>query len=401
MGAQPLPPSNTLRQTLLCSRFHPERYGGVEERLWHATRALVRNGLDLTVITENRVGAPAMEVIQPRLTIRRLPPVDAGRLWRWYFAVQAYHWYTTVMKHAPPGTIWASDPTMAVGALFARPRRPVVFNPAACAAGMRHIWEQRPDVYSMKVPRHLVWLDRLAYRGSDVVVVSSANIKRQFERFYGPKSSIEILPYGRDSLAVEADRVSARQQFCVKPDAFCIGFVGRLDPCKDIPFLLAAFKAMGPSAEDRLLIGGVGADEARLRRITAESGLDGHVMWTGWLDSPQTVLAAMDVLVLPSVYEAFGLVLLEAMAVGVPVIARADDGQTVFTASSEIVTPLAGAIVSTISELASVLNDLKTDPRKRARLGEGAKRAVQSRTWDDYAVEAIAILRRVAAPEAN
>jgi glycosyltransferase involved in cell wall biosynthesis len=98
--------------------------------------------------------------------------------------------------------------------------------------------------------------------------------------------------------------------------------------------------------------------------------------------------------VLPSVYEAFGLVLVEAMSVGTPVITRADDGETVFTASSEIVTPESGIVVPSndVEALADALRLLRDSPDLRARLGVGAKRTVSRRSWDDLAKEYVSMI---------
>jgi glycosyltransferase involved in cell wall biosynthesis len=366
----------------------------VEERLWRVMCALERNRVNVQIITELRSQNPETEVLRPGLTVRRIAPVDAGRLWKLYFAVQAFHWNRVVRKYASAHTIWATDPAMAVGALLAVPRRPVIFNPAACAAGMRHIWEQRPEIDSMNAPRHLVWLDRFAYKHSAAIVVSSMNVKRQLERFYGARSSVHVVPYAEYPRRVNGDRASARRHFGIDEGAFSIGFLGRLDPCKDIPFLLAALKLMPLAPRDRLLLVGAGPDEARLRRVAADMGVEANLIWAGRLDDPREALAAMDVMVLPSVYEAFGLVLLEAMASGVPVIARADDGHTVFTAAAEIVPLEAGIVIPSNSqeELAAALRRLKDTPADRERLSEGARRAVEGRTWDDVAAEYIGIL---------
>ena len=381
-------PIAALDLTILCSRFRPEGYGGVEERLWRTTQALARRGVGVQVLTENRVNAPESETMAPGLTVRRLPPFDAGRFWRWYYAAEAYYWNRAVSALATGEITAVADPAMALGALLARPRRLIAFNPAACAAGMLHIWTQRPDVDSMKVPRHLVWIDRLAYKYSDVVIVSSENVKRQFARFYGGGAPVHVLPYVADPPEKPSGRALARARFGIDAQAFCVGFAGRLDRCKDVPFLLRAFREMGPSSADRLLVVGTGPDEERLRRIAAELALDRHIVWAGRMESPPNeAYAAMDVLVLPSVYEAFGLVLVEAMAAGIPVIGRADDGQTVFTASAELVKPECGFVVEANDpgELTGILDTLRNHPERAAQLGRNARVVALQSSWDDYA----------------
>ena len=384
-----------LTLTVLCSRFRPERYGGVEERLWHLTSALARAGAEVQVITENRVDAARSEVMAPHLNVRRIPPADAGRLWRIDHLMRALSWRGAVKQYASGHLIWATDPSMAIGAMLAHPMDRIIFNPAACAAGIRHIWKQYPDADSLLTHRHLVWLDWLAYRRAHNVVVSSANVKQQFERFYGRRPSVHVVPYAADRPVVGTNRAAARSRFGIHASGFCAGFVGRLDPCKDIPFLLTALACMPPGQHDRLLIVGDGPDEGRLRRIADERGVAGNIVWAGRLNLPEEALAAMDVLVLPSYYEAFGLVLLEAMAVGVPVIARASDGETVMTAAAEVITSENGIVVPSHDPkaLAGALGRLRDSPELRARLSEGAKRYVLRRTWDDVAREAVNILR--------
>jgi glycosyltransferase involved in cell wall biosynthesis len=379
--------------TLLCSRFRPEQHGGVEERLWRVAQALAARGVEVKVVTENRLGLAAAEVLAPRLCVRRIQPFDAGRLWRIGQVAQVHYWRRAVMAQDCGHIVCATEPAMAVGALLASPRPHVIFNPAACAAAMRRMWEQRPELYSMNLPRHLAWVDRMAYRHADDVVVSSENVKRQFEKFYGPRSSIHVLRYaGHPSPAI--DRDVACRRFGFTADDFCVGFAGRLDPCKDVPFLLHALKRLPPRTTDRLLIVGEGPDEHRVRRAASELGLDSHIVWAGRLNSTDEAFVAMDVLVLPSVYEAFGLVLVEAMSVGTPVITRADDGETVFTASSEIVTPESGIVVPSndVEALADALRLLRDSPDLRARLGVGAKRTVSRRSWDDLAKEYVSMI---------
>jgi glycosyltransferase involved in cell wall biosynthesis len=386
-----IPPDTTTPSlTFLCSRFRPERYGGVEERLWHITQALSNDDVPVEVITENRGGFPETEQFGPLLSVRRIRPLDEGRLWRIYYAVKAYQWRAAAARLVSGSVIWATEPSMAVGALTVVPRRPVVFNPAACAAGMRSIWRLRPEVDSMNVPRHLIMLDRLAYRFSDAVVVSSVNVQAQFERAYGARTgAVQVVPHAVESPAEVPARASVRSRFGMASDTFCVGFVGRLDPCKDVPFLIEAVARMADRRNVRLLFVGVGPDEARIRRKAQESGLQDHVIWTGQLSELAEAYAAMDVLVLPSVYEAFGLVLLEAMVMGVPAIARASNATSVLTASSEIIPPSAGIVVPAdgLAELTNALEMLQRDPATRVSMGQEARRVALQWNWRDVARE--------------
>jgi glycosyltransferase involved in cell wall biosynthesis len=397
MPAQPAPaPDKPQSVTLLCSRYHPERYGGVEERLWQITQALAKNDCDVQVITENRLGSPDTEQLGARLAVRRILPMDEGPLWRIYYAAKAYQWRKATAMYASGDVIWSTEPSMAVGALSVRPRRRVVFNPAACAAGMRSIWRLRPETDSMKVPHHLILLDKLAYWYADAVVMSSANVRDQFERAYGSRpGKVHVVPYAALASTDATPRTDARARFGIEPEAFCIGFVGRLDPCKDVPFLIDAIAGIADRDHIQLLLVGVGPDESRIRRKAEERGIAKHLIWAGRMDSPGDAYAAMDVLVLPSVYEAFGLVLLEAMAAGVPVIGRANNGTSVLTATAEIVPPTAGLVIrsDSVPDMTRALRLLLEDPVVRTTMGQEARRHASRRTWNDVAVDYLHVLK--------
>ncbi|MDI9238831.1 glycosyltransferase [Lysobacter sp. LF1] len=99
-----------------------------------------------------------------------------------------------------------------------------------------------------------------------------------------------------------------------------IVFAGRLAPEKRIDLLVDAFETLPPSHDARLLIVGDGPQRAALVQRLAQPALKGRCFLTGFVANVFPWLAASDVLVLPSDYEGFGNVLVEAMACGIQVI---------------------------------------------------------------------------------
>lgn len=97
--------------------------------------------------------------------------------------------------------------------------------------------------------------------------------------------------------------------------------VGRLHPQKDYPTLLRACAALPATAEWRLLILGEGEERPYLEQLIGELGLTGRVALGGEVDNPYAYMARASLLVLSSAWEGFGNVLVEAMAVGTPVVA--------------------------------------------------------------------------------
>jgi glycosyltransferase involved in cell wall biosynthesis len=99
--------------------------------------------------------------------------------------------------------------------------------------------------------------------------------------------------------------------------AFVVGFVGRLDPCKDLPHLIRACARPDViSKDDRLLLVGTGPDQRRVTEAVMQMGMADRIVLAGNCagEKLHAAYAAMDAFVLPSLYEGYGMVVLEAMA---------------------------------------------------------------------------------------
>jgi glycosyltransferase involved in cell wall biosynthesis len=106
-----------------------------------------------------------------------------------------------------------------------------------------------------------------------------------------------------------------------------IGALGRLDDIKGFDVLLrAAAKLRGQGVDFRLKLAGDGPEMGALRRLSDGLGLSDRVEFVGWVSNPGDFLTTIDLFVMPSRYESFGLVVIEAMAAGVPVITSDIEG---------------------------------------------------------------------------
>jgi len=122
-------------------------------------------------------------------------------------------------------------------------------------------------------------------------------------------------------------REDARRRLGLDPHAYIFGTAGRLHPVKDQATLLRAFAAIAnhlPQA--RLVIMGTGHLEGELKQLTMELGIAGRVDFLGQVDNGAYYFKAFDAFVLPSLREPFGMVLIEAMAAGIPVVASCGGG---------------------------------------------------------------------------
>ncbi|MGA8573162.1 MAG: glycosyltransferase [Desulfobaccales bacterium] len=166
-------------------------------------------------------------------------------------------------------------------------------------------------------------------------------------------------------------RAEVRRELGITEETRVVGLVGRLDHWgkghRELFIALAGLKDRYPLTA--LIIGG-GRREAELRQLAAAMGLGPQVLFLGQRRDIPDLLAAMDILVLPSHSEGVSLALLEAMAAGLPVIATAVGGLP------EVVTDAANGLLIPPRDpeaLARALERLLADPNFARRLGEQAR----------------------------
>lgn len=146
-----------------------------------------------------------------------------------------------------------------------------------------------------------------------------------------PAARIQTL-YNRINVQdLQGDHVSvreARETLGLSMDAWIIGNVGRLHPDKDQTTLLHGFAAALPGlpANSQLVILGIGRLEQELKAMARELGIGDRVLFLGQVPEARRFFRAFDVFALTSDHEPFGMVLLEAMAAGLPLLATACGG---------------------------------------------------------------------------
>jgi glycosyltransferase involved in cell wall biosynthesis len=177
-------------------------------------------------------------------------------------------------------------------------------------------------------PRGLTyWLDalcsgRLAHRA----LVPSHFMREEMARILNmPPERIAVVPHGLDErrLMATGDGALARRELGLE-DRLVVGAIGRLHQIKQYESLIRAFSAVaGRWPETSLLIVGEGVERPHLESIVRALGLADRVRMPGLRGDVPALLAAMDLFVHPALTESFGLVLIEAMAAGKPVLATA------------------------------------------------------------------------------
>lgn len=204
--------------------------------------------------------------------------------------------------------------------------------------------------------------------------IAKSEFSREKHREFGFPRPMEVIPY----FLPEAP-ASAIEDLGSPHERPYFLFVGRLEKIKGVQDILPAFA--GPSGPDLLIVGS-GDYEAELRAQAADSP---RVKFVGRL-APEEVTRFYRqalALVVPSVcYETFGIILIEAFRLGVPVVARA------LGPFPEIVGAAGGGVLfSDEKDLVEALNYLYESPVERARLSKGARRGFETQ-WSEDAVMA-------------
>jgi len=192
-------------------------------------------------------------------------------------------------------------------------------------------------------------------------------------RGYGVKASAEVIPTGlQDHSFKVADGKAFRVKYDIPLDRPMLLYVGRVAYEKNISFLLEMTKILSETHPDVLLVvTGQGPAEKSLHKLAKKLGIENNVKFIGYLDRNTELNAcyqAADIFVFASKSETQGLVLLEAMAQGTPVVAIAELG------TASILVEGQGALIApdNTAGFAEKVHQLLIYPEERFELGRGA-----------------------------
>jgi glycogen(starch) synthase len=233
------------------------------------------------------------------------------------------------------------------------------------------------------------WLTYEAWR----VIVCSCAMRTETQHLFGLSADkVTVIPNGID-LAVKG---SPRSESA--PGGRRLLFhIGRLVPEKGADLLLQAMCWVLRRHPVDLVIGGTGPYREHLERRTTELGLGAHVHFAGWLDDVRLadLYACADAAIVPSTYEPFGIVALEAMAAGTPLVASDVGGL------SEIITHERNGLKARPGDpidLARQIGRLLADPALAAQMAAQALADVEAHySWSQIAAQTEAVYEDVLA----
>ena len=254
---------------------------------------------------------------------------------------------------------------------------------------------QRPyilTVHDYLQPRERLSLDR---RWCRRIIAVSDSVKSDLVLRTGlPKELINVIHSGVDR-AASSENVEVFQSGRTP----VVGAAGPLEAVKGFPFFLgAAARVLAQGREVEFVVAGAGPEESNLRRLARELGINDHVTFVPNLPDFDNALAAMDIFVLPSLQQGIGTIMLEAMALGRPVIATKVGGVDCAVHDNET-----GLLVppSNSQALAERIAELLDNPARARAIGHAARENVEREFSVERMVEQTAALyREVLEPDA-
>ena len=230
-----------------------------------------------------------------------------------------------------------------------------------------------------------------------VVICSEAGRRYALETFHLGPGLVHTLPGAvdlREEGADQARRDAVRRELGAGPQDLLVGTVGRLrEPKKGLSIFFPAARLLARDLPRvRFAVIGAGPDRARLEARAAEEGVSHRTVFAGQRRDIPVVLRALDLFVEPSIWEGFGLTVLEAMAAEAPIVATRvgaleellTDGQT------GLLVPVGDA-----AAMAAACAALLRDRDRAARLAAAARRRVASAYGIDRLVGEMTALYRV------
>jgi glycosyltransferase involved in cell wall biosynthesis len=243
-------------------------------------------------------------------------------------------------------------------------------------------------------------LERALTHVTDRVIACSPAAGDHVAELLGvPLERLTVVPNAVDvdRFANGGERAAARAALGIENDRPVVALVGRIDPLKGQDDYVRAAPLVRAAHPDALLllVGSTAKDDvaAPIRDLIAAEDVADVVRFTGYLDDMPGLYSAIDVLAAPSRSEGFGLMLVEAMAAGVPIVASAVDAipEVVGDGPALLVPPYDPGAV------AAAINRVLTDRDAAAAMGAAGRERARAFSWERSAAMLAAVYDEVLA----
>lgn len=385
---------------MLAWEFPPHVVGGLGRAVYDLARHLVLQGIEVHVLTRAADSCAVNESMEG-IHVHRLPtymPAEQDDFLAWVFQLNlamvdaaSQLWSLGVR----PDVFHAHDWLVGWAAIELKQRYslPLVSTIHALEHG-RHQGIHTP------LQQRIHDCERTITQMSDSIIVCSHYMESEVKRlFETPPSKLRVIHNGVDLTPLpDVNRAQLRHEMAIG-DGPVLFFVGRLVQEKGVHLLIEAMARLRHEFPNvTLLVAGRGPMQDEWKQLVHRMGLSERVRFLGFVDDTRRneLFALADVAVFPSLYEPFGIVALEAMALGAPVLVADTGGLREIVRHGEN-----GAMMYTgdAESLTNQLRWLLRDPDQRGQLALAAMHDVkQSYSWTLLASQTIDIYRSFGVP---
>ncbi len=268
------------------------------------------------------------------------------------------------------------------------------------------------------------WAERTAYEGAAAIIAVSGGMREDILRAYPDvdparvhvvHNGIDLARWRRPEGAAAQVAQDAVRGLGIDPGRPAVVFVGRITRQKGLPYLLRAVESLPADVQVILCAGSPDTPEIATEVGEAVARLSANRSGVVWIEEmlPRdvliAVLAASTVFVCPSIYEPLGIVNLEAMAVGLPVVGSATGGipEVIVDGETGLLVPIEQAQDGTgepvdpdrfVADLAAALAAVVAEPERAAAMGAASRRRVEEHfAWEAIGERTMDIYRSVLA----
>lgn len=268
--------------------LYSDRKGGLERAFINTTKAMLELGHQVELLL------PREAVFLDELNVT-LPHHDfksAG-----YYSPSSWLRYHCLLRKLAPDLIVTHNS-----------RSTYILGRASCGLSIPHL----AFSHSYKTPR---------FKSADHLVVLTDDMKQHFVSSGRPSKTISVFPNVIENIP---ELPSYTERLNASP--IRLGFIGRLNEEKGLEDLLQAMALLTNRCSLELYVAGSGPDRQAIEGLADELGIIENIHFAGWVENIAEWLSEIDLAVLPSRYEPFGIVVLEAAAYGCPVISTSVAG---------------------------------------------------------------------------
>jgi glycogen(starch) synthase len=392
----------SVRILILSWEYPPLIEGGLARHVRKLSENLVMQGVEVHVLTRGREESPpeeTMEGVHLHRVLEPLRPAELGEFITW-----VEHMNTDMLAAGVElgdrfqfDVVHGHDWLVAVAGdhLAKRFDAPFAVTVHATEYGRHQGWvDKHPQ-------SHIHGIERWMTNRAEQVIACSAYMRDHISDIYAiEEERIAVIPNGIDPADLQPlddEQMRALRTRFAAPHEKLVLLVGRLVYEKGFQIALEAMPRVIDELDDvRFLVAGAGTHEEELRAQATALGLDGHGTFLGWIgdDVLHTLYRIADLTVVPSIYEPFGLVALEAMASGCPCLVADTGGLREVVPHDEVGLRFRARDPGSLAETAIRVLD---DDELGRRIVAEAYEHVRTFDWADVAERTAAVYGQLAA----